>query len=321
VSRRLVAGWALVALLVLPTLLVTLSRLVGWTSHLGIVVTAFAPFALLPYAAALVLLVVLLVRGHRGRRDRLVAGATGLVVVLLGLHLWWLAPLFVGDAPQPAAGAPRVTVLSTNVEFGQAEAAYVVDEVREREVDVLVVSEITPAFVAAADAAGLGDLLAHRAGQPDPSASGTMVFSSAPIDDLARVDTHFDSLVVRTHDVTLLATHPAPPTLPSPWRHDRRVLLAAARAHDVDVVVGDLNATLDHPTVRDLVDAGWRDAVELTNGGFAPTWPSDGQMGLPFAAVQIDHALVRDTLAVTDVDRFEVPGTDHLAIVATLAAT
>ena len=127
--------------------------------------------------------------------------------------------------------------------------------------------------------------------------------------------------VVRTHDLTVLATHPAPPQSPDDWRRDQPLLLEAALEHDVDAVVGDLNATLDHPVVRDLVDAGWRDAVELTNGGFAPTWPAHGELGFPVAVVQIDHVMVRDTVAVTEVDTLEVPDADHLGVVATLAAT
>ncbi|MDO9457648.1 endonuclease/exonuclease/phosphatase family protein [Nocardioides sp.] len=306
------------ALLVVAALPVTLSRLTGWTGDLGIVLTAFAPLALLPYAVALVLLVAAVVRGRR-RWPWL--GATGLVVALLALHVAWFAPLVVGGAPEPAAGAERVTVLSANVEYGRGDAAVVVDAVRDRGVDVLVVSEVTPRFVAAADAAGLADVLPHRAGEAGDTTSGTMVFSSEPIEEVARVDTIFDSLVVRTHDLTLLATHPAPPQLPADWRHDQPLLLRAAREHAVDLVVGDLNATLDHPTIRDLVDAGWRDAVELTNGGWAPTWPAHGELGLPLAVVQIDHVLARDTVAVTEVDRLEVPDADHLAVVVTLAGT
>jgi endonuclease/exonuclease/phosphatase family metal-dependent hydrolase len=315
-GRRVVAVAA--AVLVLPALPVTLSRATGWTGDLGLVLTAFAPLALLPYAVALVLLGVLLLRGHRGRVE--LVGAT-LVTALLVLHGWWVAPLFVGGAPTPAAGAERVTVLSANVEYGRGDAAVVVDAVRRRGVDVLVVSEVTPRFVAAAEAAGIADLLPFRVGTPGLTTSGTMVFSSSQIAQVARVDTLFDSLVVRTHDLTLLATHPAPPQLPDDWRDDQPLLLAAAREHHVDVVVGDLNATLDHPTLRDLGEAGWRDAVELTNGGFEPTWPAHGEKGLVTPVVQIDHVLARSSVAVVGVDRFEVPDADHQAIVATLAAT
>ena len=45
-------------------------------------------------------------------------------------------------------------------------------------------------------------------------------------------------------------------------------------ADDADLVVGDLNATPDHAPIRELADAGWRDAAELANEGWLPTWPA-----------------------------------------------
>ncbi len=97
-------------------------------------------------------------------------------------------------------------------------------------------------------------------------------------------------------------------------------MLDAAREHDVDAVLGDLNATLDHAPLRRLVDAGWRDAVELANGGFLPTWPSHGEYSpFPGPVVAIDHVMVDDGLTVTEVDTVDIPGTDHRGVVATLA--
>lgn len=314
VTRRVVL--VLAGLLVVAGLPFTLARLTGWTASPSVVLMSFAPYALVPYLLATVLLVVLVVR-RRGRAEAVGAGAAA---ILLLVHVWWVAPLFVGDAPEPADGAAQTTVMSVNAQFGRGDAAFVVDEVRERGVGLLVVSEITPRFVAAAEAAGLDDVLPYRVGRTGQTVSGTMVFSSAPVEEVAAVATTFDSLVVRAHDLTVLATHPAPPQSPSDWRRDQPLLLEAAREHDVDAVVGDLNATLDHPVVRDLADAGWRDAVELTNGGFAPTWPENGEHGFPVPVVQIDHVLARDTLAVVDVDSFAVPDSDHHAVVATVAA-
>ncbi len=206
VARRVAAG-----LLVVATLPVTLSRLTAWTSDLGIVLMAFAPFALLSYVVALAVLVTGVVRGGRRRPELVAAGVTG---ILLLLHVWWYAPLLVGGAPEPARDAERITVLSVNVEYGRGDAAVVVDTVRDEGVDVLVVSEVTPRFVDAADRAGLAALLGHRAGSTGAGTQGTMVFSTGPVEEVARVDTLFDSLVVRTLGLTLLGTHPAPPQLP-----------------------------------------------------------------------------------------------------------
>lgn len=313
--RRL--PWVVAALLTLGALPVTVSRLVGWTGDLGIVLTSFAPLALLPYAAATALAVPLSRRSLTRPAVVVAAVAAALVVT----HLVWIAPLYLGGAPAPAAGADRVTVLGANVQFGRGDAAVVVREIGERGVDVRVVSEVTPRFVAAAEQAGLDELLPYRAGRAGTGAGGTLVYSSEPIEVVAPVATAFESFVLRTHDLTVLATHPAPPQSPGFWRVEQPLLLTAATDHDVDLVVGDLNATLDHPTIRDLADAGWRDAVELTNGGFAPTWPAHGERAFPFPVVQIDHVLARSSVAVLEVDALEVPDTDHYAVVATVAST
>jgi endonuclease/exonuclease/phosphatase family metal-dependent hydrolase len=308
------AAWVVV----LGSLPVTVSRATGWDADLGLLLTAFAPFGVVSYAIALGL-VVLAVWAHRRPRDVVGVLAAVVTTALAALHLAWVAPLVTGDAPEAAAGAEELTVLSVNALKGRADAEVVVDQVREREVDVLVVSEVTPAFVERADAAGLGDLLPRRAGRPGASTEGTMVFAVGRVRVVAQLATTFDSLVVRTSGLTLLAAHPAPPQLPDEWRRDQPLLRDAALRHDVDAVVGDLNATLDHAPIRRLADDGWRDAVELTNGGWAPTWPADGQSGFAVPVVQIDHVLVADRLAVVDVEAFEVPGTDHLAVLATLA--
>ncbi|WP_139977902.1 endonuclease/exonuclease/phosphatase family protein [Nocardioides litoris] len=313
-ARLLLLGLA--GLLVLGSLPVTLSRLTGWTSAPGIVLTAFAPLALVSYAAALVLVLAAVVAGRRG--GRLALAVAALAVVPLLLHVAWAAPLMTDEAEEPT-GPDRVTLMSVNALLGRADAEVVADLVRERDVDVLVVSEVTPAFLRRAEAAGLRDVLPVQAGRPGTAAEGTMVFSRAPLEVVATVPTRFDSLVVRTSGLTVLGTHPAPPTAPDEWRRDLPLVLDAAVEHDVDAIVGDLNATLDHAPVRDLVDGGWRDAVELTGGGFQPTWPAGGGMGLPFAAVQIDHVLVGERWTVTAVDDQAVPDTDHHAVTATLA--
>ena len=56
----------------------------------------------------------------------------------------------------PAQRSGELTLLSMNAYVGQADAAAVARVVREREDDVLVVVEASPAFVRRLDAEGLG---------------------------------------------------------------------------------------------------------------------------------------------------------------------
>jgi endonuclease/exonuclease/phosphatase family metal-dependent hydrolase len=123
--------------------------------------------------------------------------------------------------------------------------------------------------------------------------------------------------------LTVLAVHPTAPTDPEQWRADHAAVLAAAEASDPDLVVGDFNATLDHPPMRALADHGWRSVEELANEGWQPTWPSNGLVspfGLPLPSlVQIDHVLVGPRLAALSTHTVEIPGTDHRAVVAEVA--
>jgi hypothetical protein len=209
--------------------------------------------------------------------------------------------------------------MSVNARLGQADPGQVLKAVEEEEADLLVVSEVTAKFVAMADAQGLSRALPHRLGQSRNGAGGTMVFSRWEAARVANVPTVFDSFVVEAGGTIVLAAHPAPPTLGDRWQADQRTLLIAARRYEVDLVVGDLNASLDHPTLRDLVDAGWRDSIELANHGFEPTWPVDTAiplLGLLPPMVQIDHVMVSSDWAVIDTGGISIEGTDHKVVYA-----
>ena len=54
------------------------------------------------------------------------------------------------------------------------------------------------------------------------------------------------------------------------------------------MVAGDLNGDRDHAAVRDLLDAGLRDAHDERGRGLARTWPA------AFPLLHLDHVLVRD---------------------------
>lgn len=157
----LAAGWVLV-LGVLP---VTLSRLSGVEAATPVTqLVAFAPLVL-PIALAAVVPAVL-------GRGRALAVAAALVLLL---HVWWAAPLFTGDA-RPAVG-PDVVVAGVNAEIGGADAAAVVDLVRERRVDVLVVTELTTDLRLDLTDAGLDELLPSSVVDDRPGPAGSAVFS------------------------------------------------------------------------------------------------------------------------------------------------
>lgn len=316
--RSLVARGA-AAVLLLGAGVLTLNRLVEPSAGRWVRLEAFTPFALLPYAAALVVLLVLVWR----RRTPLVLVGLVLAVAGLGLHGWWVAPMVSGANPPAPSDARTLRVMTANVYAGQVDGISLVEAVAEEDVDVLVLEEVTAGLLATMDSAGLGELLPYRIGDPGDGAEGTMVLARDPLGQPTPLATTWDGWQVDVAGLTLLAVHPISPVDVAGWREDHAEVLSVATSVDADLVVGDLNATIDHPPMRDLADAGFRSVSELANEGWQPTWPAYGVvevLGIPLPRlVQIDHVLVGSRLAAVNAHAVGLPGTDHRALVAEVA--
>lgn len=321
--------WLVAGGLAAPAVALTLNRLLDAEVGPAVRMMSFTSLATPWYAADVVLVGAALAAGRAGPR-RVVAPVLAVLVAGLGLHVWWLAPQFTGDNPPPAEGATSLVVMTTNFYKGEADAVEALRVAQANDVGLLVVNEITFATLAQLEEAGIDELLPHRIGEPNGAVDGTMVFSRLPLGEPSRLATLFQSWEVTVGEgddaLTLLAVHPRAPVPPDgapTWRVEHRSLLAAAERSEADLVVGDLNATSDHAPMRAWLEAGYRDSLELVNAGWTPTWPSNGITPVPGvrppALIQIDHVLVGRALAVTDSSTVEVPGTDHRAVLATVA--
>lgn len=312
--------WLVVLGLAGPAVGLTLVRLADTDNGSMIRLESFTPFGLPLYAVLVVLLVVGALRSSGSVRRLRLAGAL-LAVVGLGTHAWWYSPQVTGDDPEPAAGAKTLTVMTANLYEGRGDPGDVMDAVNRDDVDILVLEEITPTFLAGLEEAGIDSVLGHRIGEPDPFVAGTMVFADEPMGEPALLDTQFRSYRVEVGSLTLLAVHPTAPVLPDAWRADHDVIRKDAVEHDADLVVGDMNATPDHDVMRELDDAGFRDAGELANEGWQPTWPANhvGVAPLLPPLIRIDHVLLGEALASLGTHTVDIDGTDHLALVAKVA--
>lgn len=318
------------------TLMLTLPRFGDPSGRVGLLLVALTPFGLV---AAIILLVSAAVAAvlMRGRRRALGWGwAFGWGLAAVGalaaaLHLAWLAPLYVGTSPTAQPGKPLV-VLAQNLEYGDPNA--LARELKAREVDVLVLSDIGEKQYHAVTASAIPRQLPHVLDE----GNGPKVYSRYPvtaeeaIGDTGPAETspsRMGSLRIEAPTlgtVRLLALHPAPPYLPAPWTEDFRRIenVLASQASAVEqlptIIAGDLNATLDHAPLRRIEAFGYTDAVVQTSGGFRPTWPASGTVrafGVPVPPlVQIDHVMVSDRLVVTSTSSVVIPGADHLGVLA-----
>ena len=319
--------WLVVAALLLPALALTLARLLQPTFVQGVQLTSFTPLAVVPYALLILLLLTRALRRWKaGRRRAPYAVAAAVTMGLLGLHVWWWAPMWTGETPLPADDAKPLTVMNANSFRGGIDAIGLVQAANQRRVEVIVVEEITPFELKKMESAGLSTGWPYRVGEVDGGGvSRTMVFSRYPLVDVETVPTEFDSWAMTVQapagDLRLLAVHPTPPVDAQQWRSDLDAVVAAAPG--ADLVVGDCNATLDHAPLRALLDERFRDAAELTNAGWQTTWPVNGEwkpLGIPIpAVVTIDHVFVGPRMTALWTKRVVLDGTDHAALVAQVA--
>jgi len=273
------------------------------------------PLTLLP-AYALVLVAAV-------RRDRLLAVGSAVVVAA---HLLVVAPA-VTAAPRPAEveQAPRLRVVTANLFVQNPTPEAAGRALRALQPDVLVVPELSERGLAGLRASGLLEDLPHTSYDLDRRVETVGLFSRLPLTDLRSRRQGGRSLPRATVEVggtavRVLAAHPLPPVagLEEVWRRSLRALATESRQITLPVVLaGDLNADRDHAPLRGLLDTGLRDAHDERGRGLARTWPAD----LPL--LHLDHVLVRDgaggRIAVRSVREVQVPGSDHLGVVAELA--
>lgn len=319
--------WLVMATLLLPAFAITAARLLQPSFVQGIQLTSFTPLAVVPYGLAVLLMLTRAVRKWKiGRHRALWGAAAALTAGLIGLHVWWWAPMWTGDTPLPADDAKPLTVMNANSLRGGIDSIGLVQAATERRVEVLVVEEITPWQLKKMEAAGLSAGWPYRVGEVDGGGvSRTMVFSRYPLTEVQRVATEFDSWTMTVQspagDLRLLAVHPYPPVDAQQWRRDLDAVVAAAPG--ADIVVGDCNATLDHAPLRALEDDGFRDAAELTNAGWQTTWPVNGKwklLGIPVPPVlTIDHVFVGSRMTALWTKRVVLDGTDHASLLAQVA--
>jgi endonuclease/exonuclease/phosphatase (EEP) superfamily protein YafD len=269
---------------------------------------------LAPYFAAGCLLLALFAFLLRRR----VLALFALVITLVLGSL--LGPRLLSEE-QPAAGGPHLRIMAANLYLGQADPRTIVNLVRQQKVDVLALPELTPAAVSALDAAGLMDVLPYRVFDDRVGGDGNGIAAKFPLRKIILMPDSAlsqQSAVVDLpgrEDLELTAIHVQPP-LSDPdvrvWRNELGELPRATPDKRVRILAGDFNATLDHAAFRDLVDRGYADAGEEAGDGLDPTWSS-----LPTGPpLTIDHIVVDSRCAISSYAVFDLPGSDHNAIIS-----
>ena len=130
---------------------------------------AFTPYAALSSPLPVIAGVLL--------RRWVVAGVAAVAAVALGLAL---LPRTVGG-PEADAQGPRLTVMTSNLRLGHADARALLRVAREHDVDVLSVQELRPELMRRLDRVGARELFPGRVVDPRLGASGSGVLSRTPL--------------------------------------------------------------------------------------------------------------------------------------------
>jgi endonuclease/exonuclease/phosphatase (EEP) superfamily protein YafD len=292
--------------------LITLSQAVGRSGSAVVAV----PQSLTPYFAFALVPVVLVALLRRQLLIVTVASAIGVGIGVLA------APLaFPGTQPSAATDSTGLRVASLNLWYQNPRIDDVADILPAVDADVIVFSEYTTEHQAALEATPLARDFPYRAQRTLRGVSGLGVWSRFPIDEREQLYT-FDSIELDVRgpdgDIRVFAKHISTPIADfAAWRD---ALATSARigrdAEEPTLLIGDLNSSYWHPPFRRVLDAGFVDAHAANGSGFSTSWPTDWWIP-PF--VRLDHALTAGGLVSTDVDDFEIPGSDHRGLVVTVA--
>jgi endonuclease/exonuclease/phosphatase family metal-dependent hydrolase len=171
----------------------------------------------------------------------------------------------------------------------------------------------------------LGRLLPYSEQDPAPGATGSALFSRFPLTGAGHTalpHTFFQAyatvLVPGAQPVYVRSVHTRAPTtrqaIPA-WHRDLTREPAATPRAGARMLIGDFNATLDHATMRRLIDTGYHDVASQVGDGSVATWPYDGRF---VPKITLDHILVDPRVGAASFEARRDPGSDHRAIFATL---
>ena len=317
--RTIVLSSLLASIALLYVLAVLITRVLPLNSLLTLVLAATSPYV--PLVAALGLTLAAL---HRRKLLSLVGGV--LLITTIALQVQWY---YVGDPSQAGAHTP-IRVLSSNLRHGQADAGRFVG-LAASSADIITVSELTAEAVTRFREAGIRKTFPYSILIARPGAEGMGLWSRYPLTGL-RPPKYANNFIAARVRVPGVRNNPlvASVHLMSPlaggadtfgeW-NDR---ITAARSEFADyaqtagpaavIIAGDFNATPDMRQFRDLLDVGYRDAVNQTGAGFSPTYSP--HPAIP-PLITIDHVLTRNSTAQS-IRAVDIPRSDHRALLATI---
>jgi endonuclease/exonuclease/phosphatase (EEP) superfamily protein YafD len=306
-----VAAWTIVA----GAGAIMVTQAFGW----GVTPLVVVAQSLTPYLGVFVVVVALVALWARRLVLATVAAAVGFGIVVLGTPL-----AFPGEQPDPIGGAAGLEVASVNLLYRNDRIDDVAEQMDQMTADVIVLTEYTEEHQAALLASPVAERYPFRTDRAGPRGDGVAIWSAVPVEVAEHPDTDSTSIDVTVNgpdgEVRVVAVHFRTPLDDFPsWSHDLHTAAEIGRtAQGPTLVIGDFNASCWHPDFRRVLDAGFVAAHTATGSGFSTSWPTTWPIP---TFVRLDHALTTGGLVATEVEDFDVAGSDHLGMVVTVAPT
>ena len=222
-----------------------------------------------------------------------------------------------------AAEGNPLKLIHVNVRSRNTEYDRMVAFVAAEKPDMVFMQEVTAEWLA-----GTKALLAdypYFYVESRSDSFGIAAFSKIPFDAIRHIDspplghpTIIASVTINGEEVTLLSSHPSIPVgrhlYEARNEHLRSLTDLVIQARGKIIMLGDFNASLWCAHFRQLETSTGLKNVRR-GFGILPSWPTY----LPFAMIPIDHALVSESISVSDVRTGVSIGSDHLPLVVTLS--
>ena len=272
-------------------------------------------------------------------------GAMALFVQQFGGQAVSAVSLSSSAAASVPSVKPQVRVLTLNTRGASVERETLIDLLETWQPDVVMLQEMTPGFAETVRPA-IADTYPYRVAVGlDHRYKGSVTWSRLPLGEAEQLDMgdaanvlHRVAVSTAVGEVWLYNVHLANPTGTARFegrvaaarqfqsdQRDReleRLVEQTSRAAAPFIVAGDFNLAADTSAYR-AFPVDWRDAFAEAGRGFGHTYPAVGHdrsrwFRIPLPLIRIDYIVTSPSLRPRGAWTQQVPGSDHLAVIADL---
>lgn len=242
------------------------------------------------------------------------------ILLILALVAWnsiYILPLYFSKATISENTKEELSILSINLLSSNTNSAEVLELIKEKDPDILVLMELTPHWQNQLN--GVFQSYPFHKVEPRNDNFGIALFSK--ISMISSV-VYFENspkpsikadIIFGNKPLSILATHPVPPIGSEMFNSRNNQLQDIARRRsgfsENFILIGDLNTSSYSSHFRELLSDA--NLVDSRNGfGIASTWPAD----IYLFRTTLDHCLIGGDLNVIDRKTEKNIGSDHLPI-------